>query len=390
MVYSPERPVSKPAYGSVEEENKARLQPVFGVNKQIRSSPRMTQMMEQVIKTTQKTLKISAASVLLFGDNEEELFFEATSGPVSKTLKQVKLNTRYGIAGQVARTGRPLIVNDVARSERFHKMIDDTTGFETRSLICAPLTVQHKILGVIEALNKQDNTDFGEQDLDAVTSLATTTAMALDNTRQFHNIMDAFKSTITVLASAVDAKDPFAAGHSQRVMEYTAMAAAYFSLTVEELETLRYAAVLHDIGKLEIDSCILNKEDPLTEPEWEIVRRHVATGAALMKEVSFLEKASELVLCHHERYDGKGYPRGIKGDNIPLGARLIAIADAFDTMTTGRIYHPALTIDQAVKELEDCAGSQFCAVGVTAFVSGLHIHTRGSDPVPGTTYVKET
>jgi putative nucleotidyltransferase with HDIG domain len=378
MVFSVERTLSKPVYKSVEEENKARLEPVFGLNKQIRSSPRMTLMLEQVIRTAQKTLNISAASILLFGENEEELFFEVASGPVGKVLKQVKLNTRYGIAGQVARTGKPLIVNDVARSERFHKMIDDTTGFETRSLVCAPLTVQHKILGVIEALNKLDGSEFGEQDLEAVIAVATTTAMAIENTRQYHAVLDAFKNTICTLAAAVDAKDPYACGHSQRVMEYTAMAGAYFSVSSEEMETLRYAAMLHDIGKLEIDSCILNKEDPLTQQEWEVVRRHVTTGANLLKEVPFLEKAGELVLCHHERYDGKGYPRGLKGDNIPLGARLIAIADAFDTMTTGRAYHPALTIDQAIKELQDCSSSQFCPVGVTAFVSGLHLHTVGN------------
>jgi putative nucleotidyltransferase with HDIG domain len=381
-VLNAEEPVSKPGYSSLGEENRARLEPVIGVNKQIKSSPRMIQMLEQVIKMAQKTLNVSAASVLLFGDNEEELFFEVASGPVGRVLKQVKLNTRYGIAGQVARTGKPLIVNDVARSERFHKMIDDTTGFETRSLVCAPLMVQCKILGVIEVLNKLDGSEFGEPDLEAVVSVASTTAMTIESTRQYHTLMDAFKNTICTLAAAVDAKDPYACGHSQRVMEYTAMAGAYFSISPEEMEILRQAAVLHDIGKLEIDTCVLNKEDPLTQPEWDIIRRHSAVGAALMKEVPFLEKASELVLCHHERYDGKGYPRGLKGDNIPLGARLIAIADAFDTMTTGRAYHPAWTIDQAIKELQDCAGSQFCPVGVTAFVSGLHIHTRGSQPEP--------
>jgi transcriptional regulator with GAF, ATPase, and Fis domain len=149
MVYSLEKPLSNPVSGRVEQENKARLEPVYGVNKKIRSSPRMTQMLEQVIKTTQKTLNIAAASILLFGDNEEELFFEVASGPVGKVLRQVKLSTRYGIAGQVARTGKPLIVNNVARSEKFHKMIDDTTGFQTKSLVCAPLMVQQKILGVI-------------------------------------------------------------------------------------------------------------------------------------------------------------------------------------------------------------------------------------------------
>jgi HD-GYP domain-containing protein (c-di-GMP phosphodiesterase class II) len=376
MIYIPEKQSIRPGVTPVAEENIARLEAVIGVNRQIRSSPRMTQMLEQVIKTAQKTLNIAAASVLLFGENDEELFFEVACGPVGKTLKQVKLNTRYGIAGQVARTGKPLIVNDVGRSERFHKMIDDTTGFQTKSLICAPLMVQHKILGVMETLNKLDGSDFGEADLESVVAIATTTAMAIENTRQYHTIQDAFKNTICMLAAVVDAKDPYACGHSQRVMEYAAMAGTYFSITPDEIETLRHAAVLHDIGKIEIDAAILYKTDPLTQMEWETVRKHPVTGANMLKNIPFLEKAAELVICHHERFDGKGYPKGMKGDNIPLGARLIAIADAFDTMTTGRAYHPTMTVDQALKELQDNAGSQFCPVAVTAFVSALHFHTR--------------
>src|SRR3972149_263905 len=168
MVYSLEKLVMNSVSATIEQENKTELELVYGVNRKIRSTPRMTQMLEQVIKTTQKTLGITAASVLLFGDNEEELFFEVASGPVGRVLRQEKLNTRYGIAGQVARTGKPLIVNDVTRSEKFHKMIDDTTGFQTRSLICAPLMVQHKILGVLEAINKLDGTEFGEPELEAV------------------------------------------------------------------------------------------------------------------------------------------------------------------------------------------------------------------------------
>jgi HD-GYP domain-containing protein (c-di-GMP phosphodiesterase class II) len=382
MVYSLEKSLPNPASGRVELENETSLEPVYGVSKKIRSSPRMTQMLEQVIKAAQKTLNIAAASILLYGDNEEELFFEVASGPAGKVLRQVKLNTKYGIAGQVVRTGKPLIVNDVTRSERFHKMIDDTTGFQTKSLVCAPLIVQQKILGVIEALNKLDGSEFNEKDLEAVTSVATTTAMSIENTRQYQLILDGFRKTISTLAAAIDAKDPHACGHSQRVMEYTSLAGAYFSLSSEDIDALRNAAVLHDIGKIEIDSCILGKPSSLTEEEWEIVRKHPAMGARLLDDIPFLKKESELVLYHHERYDGKGYPEGLKGEEIPLGSRLIAIADAFDTMTTGRAYYAAVTIDQALKELQDCAGSRFCPAAVKAFVSGLRMHMTRPDLTP--------
>jgi len=361
--------------GRVEQENKARLELIYEVSKKVGSVPRMKQMLEQVIEMTQKTLNASAASILLFRDNDQELYFEVVSGPVGKNLRKVKLNTQYGIAGQVARTGKPLIVNDVSRSENFHKMIDDTTGFTTKSLVCAPLAVHRKILGVIEVLNKLDGSEFEEQDLEAVISVANTAAMAIENTRLHQTVLEAYKSTIKTLAASIDAKDPYTRGHSQRVMEYTLLAGSYLSFSAEELETLEYAAILHDIGKISIDSTILNKPGSLNKSEWNIIREHPVIGANLLKGIPFLEKASELVLCHHEKFNGEGYPNGISGEAIPLGARLIAVADAFDTMTTDRSYRAAMTVESAIKELNDCASRQFCPVSVKAFITGLHLNT---------------
>jgi putative methionine-R-sulfoxide reductase with GAF domain len=361
----------------VEQDNIERLGLVYEVSHKSGSFTRMPQMLEQLIKMTQQTLNASAASVLLFRDNDQELYFEAASGPVGKALKQVKLNTRYGIAGQVARTGKPIIVNDVSRSCNFHKMIDDTTGYFTKSLICAPLSVDHKILGVIEVLNKLDGNAFGEHDLEAVISIANTAAMAIEDIRLNQTLMDAYKNTLTTIAAAIDAKDPYTRGHSIRVMEYSLKAGASLNFTTGEMDNLEYAGILHDIGKIAVDSTILNKLGPLTPPEWEIVRAHPAIGAGLLIGTPFLQKAGELVLYHHERYDGKGYPNGAKGEDIPLGARLIAVAEAFDTMTTDRAHRSALSIDNAVKELHDCSGSQFCPTAVKALIAGLHLNALG-------------
>jgi HD-GYP domain-containing protein (c-di-GMP phosphodiesterase class II) len=362
--------------GRIERENRTRLELVYEVSKKIGSAPRMTQLLEHVIKMTQQTLGASAASILLFRNNDQELFFEVASGPVSKALRQVKLNTQYGIAGQVARTGKPIIVNDASRSPNFHKMIDETTGFATRSLICAPLATHYKILGVIEVLNKQDGSEFDEQDLEAVVSVANTAAMAIENTRLHQSILEAYTGTIRALAAAIDAKDPYTRGHSQRVMEYSLLTGGYLSIDRDDMETLEYAAVLHDIGKLAIESKILNKPGALDESEWEIVRAHPVIGANILRSVPFLEKASELVLCHHERFNGQGYPNKLKGEDIPLGARIIAVADAFDTMTTDRSYRSALSVEHAVRELNNCSGGQFCPEAVKAFVSGLRLHTN--------------
>lgn len=360
--------------GQVEKQNNTGLGLTQDIRRKTRSAQYMTQMLEQVIKMAQTTLKVEAASILLFRDNDQELYFEAASGPVGRVLRQVKLNSQYGIAGQVARTGKPLIVNDVTRSENFHKMMDTTTGFSTRSLICAPLIVHRRILGVVEVLNKLDASRFDEKDLDIVLSIAGTTAIAIENTRLHQTILDTFKATVTMMVSAIDAKDPSMRGHSQRVTEYVLLAGTYFSLTPEEMETLEYASMLHDIGKIAIDSRILNKPETLSPSEWEIIRRHPAIGAGLVKEIPFLEKAGEIVLYHHERYDGQGYPEGLKGEDIPLGARLIAVANAYDTMTIDRSYRPAMSIERSIKELNNGSGNQFCPEAVKALISVLHLN----------------
>jgi HD-GYP domain-containing protein (c-di-GMP phosphodiesterase class II) len=363
--------------GRVERDNIARLELLYEVNKKAANNGRLPDMLQQVITMTQQTLNAEAASVLLFRDNDQELYFEAATGPVSKALRQVKLSAQYGIAGQVIRTGKPLIVNDVTRSANFHKLIDDTTGFYTKSLVCAPLAVKNKILGVIEVLNKRGGGNFNEQDMEAVVSVATTAAMAIENTKLQQTILEAYNNTIITLAATIDAKDPYTRGHSERVMEYTLKAGMSISFSPDEIETLEYAGILHDIGKITIDTSVLNKPGPLSPSEWEIMHAHPIVGAELLKEIPFLEKAAELVLYHHERHDGNGYPRGLKGEEVPMGARLIAVADAFDTMTTDRSYRSAISIDKAIKELNDCAGTQFCPIAVKALITGLRLNETG-------------
>ncbi len=363
--------------GHVERDNLLRLGNMYEAGQQVSSFPALALVLEQVIKMTQSTLKASAASILLFRDNNQELYFEATTGPVSKSLRQVRLNTQYGIAGQVARTGKPLIVNDVVRSEKFHKMIDDTTGFATRSLICAPLMVNRRILGVIEVLNKQDGTDFEDADLETAVTVANTAALAIENTRLHQAVLDAFKETVIALALAVDEKDVYTRGHSRRVMEYAVLTGSFLNLSPEQSVALEFAAILHDIGKMTISAGILNKPGSLSPEEWRIVHEHPQRGAAIIQSIPFLEEAAEYIRAHHERYDGEGYPQRLRAEDIPLGARVIAVADAFDTMTTDRAYRTALSVDYALRELNRCAGSQFCPVTVKAFVSGLRLRMTG-------------
>jgi len=211
-------------------------------------------------------------------------------------------------------------------------------------------------------------------------SLTKNVAMAIENTKLNLEVLEGYKSTIRALAAAIDAKDHYTRGHSQRVTELALIGVTSLKMSPEEREVLEYAAILHDIGKIGVSDSILSKTGQLTLKEFDIIRQHPRIGANIMEGILFLEDASKLVLHHHERYDGTGYPDGLIGENIPLGARLLAVVDSFDSMTSDRSYRVAISTEAAIKELYKHCGTQFCPIAVEAFVSGymVDIHDKSS------------
>ncbi|MBA7672312.1 hypothetical protein ES703_80487 [subsurface metagenome] len=181
-------------------------------------------------------------------------------------------------------------------------------------------------------------------------------------------------STIQTLAAAVEARDPYTEKHCERMAEYAVATARELGLSVSTAEVMRYAAILHDIGKIGIDDEILGKQSGLTVEEWAKIRKHPSIGKDILAQINSLDKASELIYSHHERYDGKGYPRKFKGEDIPIGARILAVIDAYDAMTSKRPYRPAYSVKEAIDELKGKAGTQFDAKIVEAFLKVLNRH----------------
>jgi putative nucleotidyltransferase with HDIG domain len=177
--------------------------------------------------------------------------------------------------------------------------------------------------------------------------------------------------TVTSLAFAIDAKDHYTQGHSQKVSAYAALIAEALGMNDAEVEEIRLGAVLHDIGKVGIPENILNKNGPLNPEEWETMKSHVKFGAKILDPLTPLARIREMVLHHHEFYDGSGYPEALTGEKIPLGARIIAVADAYDTITSDRSYKKGRTAEQALSELERCANTQFDGQLVAAFVRAM-------------------
>lgn len=168
-----------------------------------------------------------------------------------------------------------------------------------------------------------------------------------------------YHEIIECIVSALDAKDPYTAGHSQRVSDMALALSEFLGLDKKEIEKIHIAAHLHDIGKIGIPDCVLNKPEKLSEEEWAAMKRHPGIGADILSKSRHLKELKDIVLYHHERFDGKGYPEGLKGEEIPLGARIIAICDSIDAMTSDRGYRSAYSLDHCYEEIKKNLGQMY-------------------------------
>jgi len=281
-----------------------------------------------------------------------------------------KISSDFILKNNSVLPGKPLILKDISQDESSINVRDEIAGVVPRSVVCAPLVIKGKVIGAIEVLNKLDGNNFNEQDTQVLAGLANSAARIIGNIRSNEELLYAYKDNVQKLVSLLDIREATAGRKSRRVAQYALIAANKLSLSVEEKRSIEYAAILHDIGMLSIPESVLNKSGKLTDAEWDLVRRHPVIGYNLLRGIPSLNQVSKLVLYHHERYDGKGYPCGLKGETIPIGARVIAVADAFDSMTVKQAYHAAMSPKDALAELGKCAGSQFCPVAARAFFMG--------------------
>jgi putative nucleotidyltransferase with HDIG domain len=276
-----------------------------------------------------------------------------------------------GIAGWVAQNGKPLIINAPQKDSRFFKGMDEKTEFRTRNIICVPVKVKEKAIGVLEAMNK-DGGGFDEEDLSLFVSLSDQVAIALDNARLHQELEEMFFQTAESLSEAIEKRDPYTGGHTQRVTAYSMATAKHLPLDPVEMKWLKISSVLHDIGKIGIDDQILRKPERLNAEEFNEIKRHTSIGAEIIDHIKQLRNIIPGIKYHHEQVDGTGYPDGLRGDRIPMIAKIVSVADTFDAMTTDRPYRRALGKEMAINELKRCSGTQFDQKVVAAFVYAYH------------------
>ncbi len=332
----------------------------------INSSLDIAEIRKRAIKAATELVNAEAGSLLFIDEETGELYFDVAIGEKGEKVKTIRLKKGQGIAGWVAENNEPVIINDVQSDSRFFKGADEKSDYVTKNMICVPIKTKNKLIGALQAINKK-NTAFNNEDLDILTALSNQVAIAIENARLYDELRETFYATVHSLAETIEKRDPYTSGHTKRVMNYSLAIGRVRGLPKEEIVNLKLAAILHDIGKIGIRDNVLLKNEKLNSEEFNTIMMHTVYGAEILNHVRQLKDIVPGVKHHHEKHDGSGYPDGLKGDDIPVIARIIAVTDTFDAMTTDRPYRKGLSFDAAFEELKKNAGSQFDPDVVNAF-----------------------
>jgi HD-GYP domain-containing protein (c-di-GMP phosphodiesterase class II) len=262
----------------------------------------------------------------------------------------------------MSRRKSSLLINDLRSDKQFHWLAESATR-----LLAVPLQRGDRVLGCIHVLDKETG-DFDSVDSKLLNSIANESAIYLENAILFEDVHGLMMGLLHSLTSAVDAKDAYTCGHSERVAGLSKVLAKEFGLDDQQVERIYMAGLLHDVGKIGVPEAVLRKPGKLTVEEFEQMKRHPAIGAKILHDVKQIQDIIPGVLHHHERFDGRGYPDGLSGHNIPLMGRIICLADCFDAMTSTRTYRKAMPLEVTLADIRRCSGTQFDPALTEAFL----------------------
>jgi putative nucleotidyltransferase with HDIG domain len=335
----------------------------------ISTSLDLDEVLNSIVDEVMKNMGLEICSILLLDESTQTLTIRCARGINEDVIKNTKIKIGERISGWVVKHSQPVLITDIEQDPRFSRRSQEQ--YYNRSLISVPLKFKDKTTGVLNINNKISKQPFTKDDLRVIEGIAQEASVAIENARLYKNLQDVYMRAISALVSAIDAKDCYTHGHSQNVTKYALAIAKELGFDNEQVENIAIASQLHDLGKIGIHDYILTKPGKLTEEEWEEMKQHTIKGVEILQPLNFLNGVVDIVKQHHEKYNGEGYPDGIKGERIKLGARIIAVADSFDAMMADRPYRKAYTLEGAVEELKKCSGTQFDPMIVETFIRVL-------------------
>lgn len=275
-----------------------------------------------------------------------------------------------GVSGWVMSHGGTAFTRDIESDPRYQKLADVARSRGYRSTAAAAIVLDGEILGAL-VVSLVEIHDFSREELAAIERIADQAAVAISNARQRESLQNMGLETAMVLSNVIETRDAYTGDHCIRLVDYSEMTARMLQLPSREIDLIKLGAALHDVGKIIVPDSVLKKPDKLTPDEYQQIKQHCYIGGQICKKVPFLRSVYNIVYHHHEFFDGHGYPDGIAGEQIPLGARIVSVADAYDAMTTDRPYRKAMSDQDAIEILTGGAGTQWDPEIVHCFLSGI-------------------
>jgi HD-GYP domain-containing protein (c-di-GMP phosphodiesterase class II) len=340
------------------EARVAELLAVHDLTRVITAELDIDRVLDTCLATVAEAIAAQSVALSLPTEDEQQLVVWARLGQDRSYLVGERRALGEGIAGWVARYRVPLLVRALEEQPAFQEAAR-ADGYQEGSFLAVPLELHGRLAGVLGATATAGGRAFTERDLRLLLALAAPIASAVENARLFDAVQQSSVGALAQMAESVETRHDYFRGHARRVAEYAVRAATELGLANTALRTLRRAALVHDIGKITVGDAMFDRPGPLSEAEWAVVREHPARGEQLVQGMKFLAAVRPLIRHHHERWDGRGYPDGRTGRETEPLARVLALADAFDAMTSPRPYRAAKSREAALAELAEQAGKQF-------------------------------
>ncbi len=290
-------------------------------------------LLKKISALAEEKLDSEASAIMLMDDDGKNLSFKVAGGTKGGVVQRMKVPVGQGIAGWVAQTREPAIVNDVSKDSRFTGTQDKSSGFQTKKILCVPMMIESELIGIVEVLNKKSG-DYTTDDQEVLESLASMAAVSINNAKSAEEQRNFFVNILEVLVAAIEAQDTKLKGHNIRVTQIATAIGRHLGLSGKEYKDLYYGAMLHDIGILFARGNRISADDIVVAGKGAILddTTHPVLGANILSPINLLRGAIPIIRHHHENFDGTGYPDGLAGENIPLGARIVYLAETVDEM----------------------------------------------------------
>ncbi|MGC2425152.1 MAG: HD domain-containing phosphohydrolase [Nitrospirota bacterium] len=364
IVIKPVRRMTNAIQGDLDEKVK-KLTSLSDISRSMNIIHKLDDLLRMVIHSAVRELDADSGSVMLLEKGVDELFIHTGRGLSLEAHRKNRFRLGEGVAGWAAQNRSPVMIDDVQEDPRFAA----GRGFSKHdSMLCVPLIgASSELLGVINIERGPTRPSFRRSEMEYLLAISGQASVAIENVALIQNLEKSYYDTISALAQAVEAKDPYTLGHSDRVTQYAIAIGEEMGLPPEDIAVLRYGATLHDVGKIGIDEAVLNKPGKLTREEFLHMKEHPEIGESIVRGVDFLQKVRPIIRHHQERHDGLGYPDGLKGDEIPLMVAIVSVADVFDALTSDRPYRKAKSTPEAIRMIKEESG-QFNPSVVESFL----------------------